>query len=180
MGPSTTSKCLYRKLFPPGYYPPCPRRFFVSHRASISNRKLSSDRNHLWTPSDQTSRPFFFQNSRPAMFSVLRCYLHLPQVCCLFNLCVNQVLYSLHTFVCGCLWVWGYALRIVSYSLSITDKISHFIKHFIIILLFQDLLRTQKVRCKSDARSFCIPTITMVYECTVQVCFAVFCYTAAK
>ena len=40
-----------------------------------------SDRNPLWTPSNRTSRHFFFQNNRPAMFSVPHCCLPLPQVC---------------------------------------------------------------------------------------------------
>ena len=69
---------------------------------SISLEQKTPDRNPLWTPSDQTSRPFFFQNSRPSIFSVLHCYIHLPQVCCLFNLCVNQVFVQSAYF---CMWV---------------------------------------------------------------------------
>ena len=43
-----------------------------------------SDRNPLWTHSNQTSRHFFFQNNRPAMFSASQSHLPPPQVslCC--------------------------------------------------------------------------------------------------
>ena len=40
-----------------------------------------SDKNAPRTPSNQTSRHFFSQNNRPAMFSVLCCYLPRPLVC---------------------------------------------------------------------------------------------------
>ena len=52
---------------------------------------FSSDRNPLWTPSNQTSRHFVFKDNKPAMSSVQRCYLPPPQVSVwrLFQLCVK-------------------------------------------------------------------------------------------
>ena len=51
-----------------------------------------SDRNHLWTLSNQISRHnyYFSEDNRPATFSTLHCYLRVPQVSeTLFKLHVN-------------------------------------------------------------------------------------------
>ena len=52
-------------------------------RATAVTFPFLSDRNPLRTPSDQTTRHFFSQSDRPAMFSVPGCCLPPPQVCLL-------------------------------------------------------------------------------------------------
>ena len=52
-------------------------------RATAVTFPFLSDRNPLRTPSDQTTRHFFSQSERPAMFSVPGCCLPPPQVCLL-------------------------------------------------------------------------------------------------
>ena len=57
----------------------------------------------------------FSQNYTPAMFSVPCCCFHLSQVCLMpIIICVNSALYSQYAYVCGCLCVCAYVLRIVS------------------------------------------------------------------
>ena len=93
-----------------------------------------SDRNSVWTPSNQTSRHFFSQNNRPSCH-VFHSTLLSPSTsslsllsrsakikCCIVSICV----------MCVCLCVCVYALGIVS-----IDKVLHFINTLIIFIIKQ-------------------------------------------
>ena len=64
------------------------------------------NRNSLRTYSNHSSRHFFFQNNKSAMFSVPHCCLPPPQVS-VIHLCVRFILCSQDTHVCRCVCVYA-------------------------------------------------------------------------
>ena len=68
--------------------PPPPTFLNKAHLTMQMTFHFLSNINYVWTPSNQTSRHFFFQSNRPAtaMFSVLCCCVlcSISSLCCLF------------------------------------------------------------------------------------------------